>query len=918
VTSDAQQRLTAALADRYTIDREIGQGGMATVYLARDVRHDRPVALKVLKPELGAILGVERFLAEIKVTANLQHPNLLPLFDSGEAEGLLFYVMPFVEGESLRARLDREKQLPVDEAVHIAAAIASALEYAHAHGVIHRDLKPENILMQSGQPMVADFGIALAVSNAGGHRITQTGLSLGTPQYMSPEQATGDRVIDGRSDIYSLAAMTYEMLTGDPPHTGSSAQAIIARLLTEAPRSVRSARPAVPETVQYALERGLAKLPADRWTSAQEFATALQGRGPSGTAGATGVWSSATGTTTQGHRADWRARLAMPLLVVAVVAVAAAAWAFLRPQPARPVTRYALAFPVEQSPFPDRRFVLSADGSHLAYVGPGEGGSRLWIKSRDREDGTPLDGTTNVLQFAFSPDGQSLAFVTAGQQLKKVPVLGGAAITLADTASPSRGLAWLDDGSIVYALNGGRELRQISETGGPAAIIWQQDSGTSMTAWFPAALPGSRGVLFTRCVPGGCIGEMDLWATDLRSHVSHRLVAGVNRGEYLPTGHILYVRPDGAMLAVPFNPRSLKLEGSSVPVRDSITIGIGGGAQFTVSSEGTFLARTGQAAATSSLYEMVWVDRTGNTTPLDSSWTFHLTAFGGNVGWALSPEGNRLAIGLNTEAGDQIWAKQLPRGPLSRVSFDSMRNFRPRWMRDGKSVMFLSQRAATGMPYRRPADGTGRDEAIIPSAQLPQSGVYEAAWSPDGKWLLIRTGGTQNQLGARDIFGIQLDTDTTLRPLVASSTFDESAMALSPDGRWLAYESTETMPPEVFIRPFPNTEGGRWQVSIGGGRAPLWTRDGKELFFVNADRDMMVVSIATGASPSPGTPKLLFHLRDDLYLENQENYTPFDISPDGRRFLMARRVQAAAAAKVLPLVVVENWFEELRGRMKKP
>src|SRR5437868_4079424 len=235
---DVILHLNNTLAGRYAIEREIGAGGMATVYLARDLRHQRNVALKVLNPELGAVLGVERFLSEIKVTANLQHPNLLPLFDSGEAEGLLFYVMPYVQGESLRARLEREKQLPVDEAIRISTAVASALDYAHRHGVIHRDLKPENILMHEGQPLIADFGIALAVSNAGGSRITQTGLSLGTPQYMSPEQATGDRAVDGRSDIYSLGAVLYEMLVGEPPHTGATSQAIIARVLTDKPRHV--------------------------------------------------------------------------------------------------------------------------------------------------------------------------------------------------------------------------------------------------------------------------------------------------------------------------------------------------------------------------------------------------------------------------------------------------------------------------------------------------------------------------------------------------------------------------------------------------------------------------------------------------------------------------------------------------------
>ena len=258
-------RLTESLADRYTLDREIGRGGMATVYLARDVKHQRQVAVKVLDPELGAVVGAERFLAEIKVTANLQHPNLLPLFDSGEAGGLLFYVMPFVDGESLRVRLDREKQLPVDEAVRIAVAVANALAYAHTQGVIHRDLKPENILIQAGQPVVADFGIALAVSKAGGQRVTQTGLSLGTPQYMSPEQATGDRTVDGRTDIYSLGAMTYEMLTGEPPHVGTTAQAIVAKLMTEEVRPLTVLRRNVPAHVDAAVRHALEKLPADRF-----------------------------------------------------------------------------------------------------------------------------------------------------------------------------------------------------------------------------------------------------------------------------------------------------------------------------------------------------------------------------------------------------------------------------------------------------------------------------------------------------------------------------------------------------------------------------------------------------------------------------------------------------------------------------
>src|SRR5688572_18109755 len=268
-------RLCAAVSDRYRIERELGAGGMATVYLAQDLRHERDVAIKVLHPELGAALGGERFLAEIRTTARLQDPHIVPLLDSGEASGLLYYVMPYVTGETLRARLERERQLPIDDALRIAREVADALGEAHAHGIVHRDIKPEHILLHGGHALVAAFGIALAVQTAGGHRITQTGLSLGTPQYMSPEQAMGERTIDLRSDIYSLGAVAYEMLVGDPPFGGSTVQAIVAKVLTERPTAPTAIRDTVPPNVERAVLRALAKLPADRFVSAEKFADAL-------------------------------------------------------------------------------------------------------------------------------------------------------------------------------------------------------------------------------------------------------------------------------------------------------------------------------------------------------------------------------------------------------------------------------------------------------------------------------------------------------------------------------------------------------------------------------------------------------------------------------------------------------------------
>ncbi len=436
-----ETRLATGLEGRYTIERKIGVGGMATVYLARDLRNQRNVALKVLNPELGAVLGSDRFLSEIQVTANLQHPNLLPLFDSGQVDGLLFYTMPFVEGESLRSRLDREKQLPVDEAVRISAAIASALDYAHRRGVIHRDLKPENILMHEGQPLIADFGIALAVSNAGGARITQTGLSLGTPQYMGPEQATGDRVIDGRTDIYSLGAITYEMLVGDPPHVASTSQAIIARLLTEKPASVRAHRPSVPAHVDAAVACALEKLPADRFSTASEFARSLEGK------------SSVVPTHSYAPPAEAprinRLRRIREIASWSIVALLGAilGWQLYK-QPSQgetaPVVRAALDLP------PGVRINDVVSGSTVAVAPAGDviaytvtvgNGFNLFVRHIDEL--TPRSiADVAARNLAFSPDGRWIAF-TEGNALRKVPVSGGEVVTLGTTGGAvPYGMGW--------------------------------------------------------------------------------------------------------------------------------------------------------------------------------------------------------------------------------------------------------------------------------------------------------------------------------------------------------------------------------------------------------------------------------------------------------------------------------------------
>jgi Tol biopolymer transport system component len=351
-------RLTTALEGRYRVERELGAGGMATVYLAHDVKHDRDVAIKVLHPDLGAALGGERFLTEIRTTARLQHPHILPLLDSGAADGLLYYVMPLVTGETLRARLDRERQLPIEDALLIAREVADALHYAHAQNVIHRDVKPENILLQGGHALVADFGIALAVQQAGGPRMTQTGLSLGTPSYMSPEQAMGERTIDARSDIYALGAITYEMLTGEPPFTGATMQAVVAKVLNAEPERPSLTRKTLAPSVERAVLKALAKLPADRFATAAGFADALRD-GAALTIDLIAVPSVAG----KRPRFDWRVMLAAGALLGAAAATAVT-WARRASSGPLPTAT------TSQFTFTGKAGVpaLSADGAFLAYA----------------------------------------------------------------------------------------------------------------------------------------------------------------------------------------------------------------------------------------------------------------------------------------------------------------------------------------------------------------------------------------------------------------------------------------------------------------------------------------------------------------------------------------------------------------------
>jgi serine/threonine-protein kinase len=896
---ETQTRLQLALSDRYRIEREIGAGGMATVFLAQDLRHDRRVALKLLRPELSAVIGAERFLAEIKLTANLQHPHILPLFDSGEADAFLFYVMPFVEGESLRARLSREKQLPVAEAVRIAVEVASALDYAHRHGVVHRDIKPENILLHDGQALVADFGIALAASKAGGNRMTETGMSLGTPHYMSPEQAMGEREITARSDVYALGVVLYEMLTGDPPFTGSTAQAIVARVLTEPPRPILPQRHTIPPEVEGAILIALEKLPADRFASAAEFADALKGRGT----GPTRLSASAAAAAPAASRRTGFDPVKLGLAAALALALLAGGWGWLRPAPAPSVDRFSLYLPPTQALAPvnvsGNRIAISPDGQRMVYVGPAQSGVQLWLREHDQLEATPVPGTGAAGSPFFSPDGSQIGFLIQGTRLRTVALGGGPTVSLSDSVNSSGG-DWGPDGHIYIETDSG--IARLPATGGSLELLYNMLAHQEAGAEFPVVLPGAKGLLFRTRRSNQAIGDFQIVAMPLpkpgeKPVQPHVLTRGVY-ARYSPTGHLLVVTGEGKLVAFPFDPGKLAITGAPVSLLEGIGIEIGGfSTTLQLSNTGTLVYTTGAAARPR---QAVWVSREGLETPVDSSWEPP-----GTITYAsLSPDGTTLAADIILNGNNALWIKQLPSGPASRVTFGDTLNLRPTWSADGRSLVYIGNAGANGgQVMRRRADGTGAAQLLVKSPFA----FAQASETRDGKWVLARR--SFAEAGSGDIYGIRAG-DSTLTPLVTGPAA-EIEPTVSPDGRWLAYASNESGQPEVYVRPFPDAGSARWQVSVAGGRDPMWSHSSKELFYWSANNKMMTVGIRPGATFGFEQPRALF--ATGAYVPGGAMPT-YDVSPDDKRFVMLRETSANERSE---FIVVENWTSELRARTKR-
>ena len=860
----------------YEIVAPIGAGGMGEVYRARDTRLDRTVAVKVLPQHLSENTELrQRFEQEARAVSSLNHPNICTLHDIGCENGVDFMVMEYIEGETLSDRL-RKGPLPLDEALRTACAVGDALDKAHRKGITHRDVKPGNVMLTQSGPKLLDFGLAKFQSRPGREPdlsavteqkpLTEKGAILGTFQYMAPEQLEGGDT-DARTDIFAFGVLLYEMVTGHKAFSGNSQASLISAIMSSEPRPISELRPATPKSIDRIVRRCLAKDPEDRWQSARDVVLELASIEEDGDAAEAVRPTPST-----------RERLAWAVLALGAAAIAGI-WASTNTSSQVEVTRLVLPLLPGDQLLGDSVALgssssvdISPDGRVITYAARGGDDSHLYLRRLDTFEAVQVPGTEGARAPFFSPDGQWVGF-RAQSQVRKAAVEGAATIKIMDLpVGFFTGASWANDGTIVFA---GPILTRVSDGGGdrPTPIAAE---GVFVA---PQILPGGQNVLVNVTGPTERVVVVSMESGSVRT-----LLEGYGGAKYVSSGHLIVrdIETD-ALLAVAFDLDSLEVRGTPVPVVDGVYMSPRSGTpHFAVSPTGVLVYVPAASVGTT----LVWVDRQGNVIePLEG------VGGGTHSHPRLSPDGRRVAVDMFLQASRNVWVYDLTRGTRTRLTSNDAGSYSglPVWTPDGVRVSFYS----IDRLYSRVADASSEPELLIVETKR---GRYPISWSPDGTTLAF----AENQpAGDRDIYTLHIGGEP--QPFLSTS-FNERSPMFSPDGHFIAYVSNQSGRDEVYVRTYPKGDEMSL-VSTDGGTAPVWSRDGRELFYRNGSK-MMLVPVELSATFRSERPSLLFEAQFAL---DGAGHPAYDVSPDGQRFLMIQESQAERTQ----LNVVFNWFDEL-------
>ena len=886
----------------------IGRGGMGEVYRAHDANLGRDVAVKVLPPPKADEREDEdrlaRFTREAQVLASVNHPNIAAIHGLETSNGVHALILELIEGPTLADRI-ATGPIAVDDAVAIARQIAEALEAAHERGVVHRDLKPANIkLRPDGTVKLLDFGLAKMLQTDDpsqpdapvsptltNRSLVDRGVILGTPAYLSPEQARGEEA-GRRSDIWAFGVVLYEMLSPERAFHGENVSDTIAAVLRQ-DINWSALDASTPDALRQLMSRCLDRDVRRRLRDIGEARIVLEDLA------ATRVVSTVPSRPARPMAVRMWRRLVIPAAAAAVtgVAVGAAVWTLSRAAAPR-VTRFLLETTTANALFVDpqsRDLAVTSDGAHIIYKGGSRGESnQLFVRGLDRLEASPLTAPGLPKSPFASPDGQWVGFFDRGIELvlRKVAISGGPSLEVARFPDgPSRGATWGEDGNIVVA-TGSLEtgLQQVPASGGQPQVLTRPDRshGEADHLW-PHYLPGGRTVLFTITALTGGMEAAQVAALDVKTGTWKTVIRGASQAQYVASGHLVYLAGE-ALWVVPFDIARLEPTGAASVIVPKVLILPTNTAEFDVARDGTLVYVTG--GATAAQRRFVWVDRSGREEEITAMPPRPYSA------GRLSPDGSRLAVQID-DGDKDIWVWDLAREMLTRVTTDPGLDQSPLWTPDGRGLIFTSQAGGVlGALFRQAADGTGIAERLTDSPVIRRA----TGFVPDGSAVLLNDGA--------DIMMLTLGGDHRVRPVVQTRQA-ERAGVISPDGRWLAYAGLDSGTPQIFVRPFPNVDDARTQVSTAGGNEPLWARNGRELFYVALDGTVMSTVVSPGATWQSQSPMPVV---DSRILGNVSvSLRTFDVSLDGQRFLMIKNAPGADSSVSSPqIVVVQNWLQEWR------